>query len=320
MSVTDALLRQPRQFDFIQVIRLLRQLAKTRDIRLFAEPMPEGASCEVRAIEQLGSQTQIRLGLEALSGVKGVLPDYLYEELLAGLHAENGALDDFLGIFNHRYYQLLQGTLEKGNLLLRDERERLEAGSVSANSQRHCLAQLAALPGVTEERSELLRYSVLLGLKTRSLAGLRQLLRDYFKLQIHVNAIFQSRYRLPDSSLTRLGGEQSQNNRLGRGLLLGQSGLLHAHRLEIRVEPRDQREFLRLQADRLFAGRLQELAQAYLSETTDLKFYLYVKRALISAPILSSRSGKGVRLGEANCLAPQSRSEEFHKILLQQGK
>ncbi|GGB82409.1 hypothetical protein GCM10011352_05290 [Marinobacterium zhoushanense] len=317
MSLSAELQRQPQRFDFIQVIRLLRWMAQHRELRLSAEPMPDGTAREVQAIEQLGRESRIRLGLEALSGARGVIPNYLYEELLASLHQENRALQQFLDIFNHRYYQLLYGEREKGNLLVREEQEQLEAAALVRLPQRACLPRLAALPGFRSGNTDLLRYSVLLGLKVSSLRGLRQLLCDYFELNIQVSATGSSSHRLPATSLTRLGGTDARNNRLGQGVLLGRQGTLHFHRLEVRVEPRDQQEFVALRSDPCFAGRLRELVQAYLRETTDLKLYLYVKRAFITQPRLSSRPEQAVRLGEGNCLAPQVKPGEFHKILLQ---
>jgi len=317
MSLSAKLQRQPQRFDFIQVIRLLRRMAQTRTLRLGAEPMPDGTAREVQAIEQMGAESRIRLGLEALSGARGVIPHYLYEELLAGLHQDDRALEQFLDIFNHRYYQLLHGELEKGNLLVREEQERVEAASLVRMPQRAGLSRLAALPGHRAAEPDLLRYTVLLGLKVRSLGALRQLLSDYFELTIHVSVADSSRHLLPSTSLTRLGGRDARNNRLGQGVLLGRQGTLHFHRLEVRVEPRDRREFVALQADPRFSGRLRELVQAYLRETTDVKLYLYVKRAFIAQPQLSSRPSTAVRLGEANCLAPRVKPGEYRKILLQ---
>jgi len=307
-----------RQLDFIQAIRLLRQIGDSGELRLSAEPMPEGDPAEVLALERLGSETRLKLGLEALSGARGVLPDYLYEELLSSLHDEEQALNDFLDLFNHRYYQLLQGATEKGNLLLRDEQEQAERGLLTRSEQRQCLNQLSALPQLPEGDTGLIGYSLLLGMNLRSLDGLRQLLCDYFELKVHVQATPVSRYRLPASTLSRIGRAGSaQNNRLGQGLLLGRSGEVNYHRLEILVEPGDQAQYLSLQQDAQFAVRLRQVAEAYLRERSDLKLYLYVKRAFIAQPQLSARPRAGVRLGEANCLAPQLRPGEYRKILLQ---
>jgi len=315
MSLNTAL-QQPYRFEFIQVLRLLRSTGQ-RNIRLCAEPMPNGSAPEVQAVERDGMEYRVRLGLEALSGCCGVVPNYIYEALLAGLHQEDRALEQFLEIFNHRYYQLLAGELESMQLLVREEREQAETNSLTRPSQRTCLTRLSALPGHREAASDLLHYTVLLGLKVRSLSGLKQLLSDYFQLQVHVSVVQSSSYRLPNTSLTRLGTQNARNNRLGKGLLLGCLGTLNFHRLEVLVEPRNHQEYREVQEDPLFAGRLREIVQAYLREITDLRLYLYVKRAFIKQPVLSARPGIAVRLGEANCLAPQVKPGEYRKILIQ---
>lgn len=316
MSLNNALQQQPYRFEFIQVLRLLRNIGQG-NIRFGAEPMPDGDASEVQAVERDGMECRVRLGLEALSGCRGVVPNYIYEALLDSLHQEDRALEQFLDIFNHRYYQLLAGELESMQLLVREERELAEENSLIRPSQRACLTRLSALPGDRDSAADLLHYTVLMGLKTRSLRGLKQLLSDYFQLQVHVSAVQSSSYRLPNTSLTRLGTYQARNNHLGKGLLLGRVGTLNFHRLEVKVEPRNRQEYLDLQEDRLFAGRLREVVQAYLREITDLRFYLYVKRAFIKQPVLSARPGVAVRLGEANCLAPQVKPEEYRKILIQ---
>ncbi|WP_379909181.1 type VI secretion system baseplate subunit TssG [Marinobacterium aestuariivivens] len=304
MSLSRALQHNPERFEFIQAVRLLRALTPGRPLRFDAEPMPDGLEAEVRALDLSGPEARIRLGLEALSGVRGVLPPYLYERLLASLHREDQALDDFLNLFNHRFFQLQQSERERASLLLRDEQERAGGAALGRLPQRQCLRSLAALP--TADDSGLLRYSLLLGLKTRSLGGLRRLLSDYFALPIHVDAVAQSRARLPATSLTRLGGPEARNNRLGQGLLLGRTGLLHFQRLEIRVQPRDRDEYRALLADSGFAGRLRALVRTYLREATDLKLYLQVRRDFIAEPQLSSRPDRAVRLGKPTASRPGS--------------
>lgn len=313
MSVMDTALQRPKRFDFLQAVRLLRSMAPDAGLQLRVEPMPEGYAHEVQSIKQQGRDFQIRLGMEALSGVKGVLPDYLYEALLDSLHDDDAALSEFLDIFNHRYFQLNQRAMEQRNLLLQDELEQQQEGLPNQVSQRQALTQLAALPGDSSGASQLLGYSVLLGLKARSISGLQQLLADYFELQVKVQAGGSTRHRLPAGSLSRLGTASAQ---LGQGMLLGKVATLYQQRLEVLIEPRSHEEFTRLKDDDQLAGRLREVCHAYLRDSTDLKLYLHVKRAFISEPRISADGRLAVRLGEANCLTPQARPEEFRKILL----
>lgn len=315
MSVMDTALQRPKRFDFLQAIRLLRSMAPDADVQLRVEPMPEGYAHEVQRIQQQGRDFQIRLGMQALSGVKGVLPDYLYEALLDSLHQDDHALSEFLDIFNHRFFQLNQRAMEQQNLLLQDEQEQFSGTLPNQVSQRQALSKLAALPVHGGDDAELLGYSILLGLKVRSLSGLKQLLEDYFELAVQVQVGGSTRHRLPTSSLTRLGGA-SASSQLGQGMLLGKVGTLHRQRLEVLIEPRNQAEFVQLKDDTQLTQRLREVCHAYLRDSNDLRLYLHVRRAFISEPQLSADKRLAVRLGEANCLAPQAQPDEYRKILL----
>ncbi len=317
MSLATAVLAQPRRYEFIQVIRLLRQVAKEKQLRFVPEPMPEGDSEEVIAIELGVTTCKVTLGMAALSGCRGVIPDYLYQELLNTLHQEEFSLQAFLDVFNHRYYQLFANAITS-NLLLKEEQETLQAGNTTGLRQRDALAQLSALPQSLTNKSStsLLRFSVLIGLKARNLSTLKQLLSEYFDLDIAAQVPEKIVYRMPLNCLTKLGQYEGQNQRLGRGFLLGKKGEQYFQSLEILVKPRSHREFLGLHANWHFARSLRELVSVYLRELTDVKVYLYVKRAYINEPKLSALSG-GIRLGEANCLLPKYSPDEYRKILLQ---
>ncbi|EAQ66490.1 hypothetical protein MED121_07395 [Marinomonas sp. MED121] len=317
MSVATAMLAQPRRYDFIQVIRLLRQIAKEKQLRFIPEPMPEGDSEDVIAIELGVSTCQVTLGLAALSGCRGFIPDYLYQELLNALHQEEYSLQVFLDVFNHRYYQLFANAMTN-SLLLKEEQEIVQPANVTGLKQKDALAQLSALPQSLTDKSttSLLRFSVLIGLKARNLKTLKQLLSAYFDLDIQAKVTEENIYRIPANCLTKLGQFDGQNQRLGRGFLLGKQGAQHFQSLEILVRPRSHQEFLGLHANWHFARSLRELVSVYLRELTDVKVYLYVKRAYINEPKLSAING-GIRLGEANCLLPKYAPEEYRKILLQ---
>ncbi|WP_028299916.1 type VI secretion system baseplate subunit TssG [Oceanospirillum beijerinckii] len=317
MLLKAQLAQAPQTFDFIQVVRLLRGMKLSQNIFFWAEPMPAGYAREITAVEQVGSVSRYRLGLEALSGVKGVLPAYFHEELLSSLHDEDRALDEFLNIFNHRYFQLLHQAIEKGHLQLREEQES-QSGRLTRLAQRRILACLSDTDTLaTRSEQSYLPYTLQLGMKVRSLTGLRRLLTGYFELLIHVEAAPQSIYRLPAGSATRLGQQLGQNQKLGQGSVLGRTATLCWQCIEIRVEPRNQQEYFRLQSDEHFSSRLRDLAHIYLREYTDLRLYLFVRREFIDQPRLSADRRLAVRLGEGNCLAPERYPEQYKKILLQ---
>lgn len=317
MFLKTQLIEQPERFDFIQVVRLLRGMQASQNVFFWAEPMPAGYAGDITALEQAGSQSRYRLGLEALSGVKGVLPAYFHEELLACLHDEDSALDEFLNVFNHRYFQLLHQSVEKGHLQLREEQES-HSESLTRLAQRRILACLSDTDTLSRSTGQsYLPYTLHLGMKVRSLTGLRRLLSGYFDLTFHVSVTPKSVYRLPVSAASQLGEYGGQNQRLGQGAVLGRTATLCWQGVEIMAEPGHREEYLRLQNDPYFAPRLRDLARIYLRENTELRLYLYVKREFIAQPQLSADSVRAARLGEANCLAPERYPDQYKKILLQ---
>ena len=310
MSVMAELMRHPERFEFIQLIRLLRHQHREQDLTLLAEPVPVGMVSEVRAIDG----TEVRLGLEALSGVKGVLPDYLQEAMLVQLYRDEHALQAFLDVLNQRYYRLLQAALERGSLLLREEQEQCADSSLTRRIYQHdSLKQLAALGS---QQQQLFEYSLLLGLKSRNLSGLKQVLSGYFGVGIALKSNLQKRYRLEADSCTRLGVVDGRNQSLGQGSLLGRTASLQYQTLEIHIIPATHDEYVRIQNDEQFAQAVRELAAVYLRDPVDLRLYLYVRRAFIQRPAISATAGQAFRLGEGNCLAPERKPEEYRKILL----
>jgi type VI secretion system protein ImpH len=315
-TIAQSLHSAPQRFEFQQVVRLLKAMGKTGEIIWSAEAMPHGGSDQVMNLEKLGSDHKITLCKEALSGARGVLPDYLYEELLVSLHDEEHSLDDFLDIFNHRYFELTQRVTVNDSLLVREEQRSWRDNFVHDNSGNHCLNNLAALPTMTDGASDLFRFSVLMGLKVRSLGGLQKLLTDYLPYKIHLKVTPQRQQRLTPTSFTQIGTSKFQNNQLGLGFLLGKQCHLNFQQMQIWVEPANRQEYLQLKSDKRFIKTIYTLVRGYLRESADVLFYLYVKRSFLSQPVLSINSDTAVQLGESNCLAPQVKPDEYQKILL----
>ncbi|WCN08126.1 type VI secretion system baseplate subunit TssG [Marinomonas mediterranea] len=328
MSVTKRLLERPHTFNFAQATRILMSLSESKgmELSLQSDPMPHGAPTDIMSIQQNGKELRVKLGLEALSGCKGVIPDYLYAELLNSLHQDDEALQRFLDVFNQRYYELVAYVESTASVLLREEREVAIGRALNRLTQQSALTHLFALPRQKQEGSDpsLIRYGLAMANKSRSLSGLKRLLCDYFSLDITPRAIASRLYRISPAFQTRIGTRLGQNHKLGHGVLLGNKGAQAYKTLEVCITPRSKKEYLGLLNNRHFSNALQTLALSYLRESVTTKIYLYVKREYIDAPVLSSgalSSGHhAFRLGETNCLAPERRATEYRKILLQSEK
>ncbi len=318
MSLMPDIMQTPERVEFLQVVRLLRHISLTRKIEYHPDPMPIGDNVDVVSIESSSQRVKVMLGLEALSGCKGIIPDYLYSELLRSLHQDSSPLQAFLDVFNQRYFELLSNAATTRNALLREEQDAVLGKTLTRLSQKTALSQLYALPDSLLDKSHVsfLRFSFLLGVKNRSIRGLNQLLSEYFQLDVGSKVVGSTTYRMPQESLTRLGTALGHNNQLGGGLLLGKQGTQLYQSLEIRIKPKSRKEYLSLLTNSHFAKTFRQLVSTYLREMVDVKIYLFVKRAYIDAPVISA-SNIGFRIGEANCLAPERKSNEYRKILLQ---
>ena len=317
--VKTRLLSQPHTFDFVQVIRLLRAMGSQANLELSPEVMPYGDASEVTRIRRSDNTLKIKLGLEALSGSKGVIPDYMYAELLNSLHQDDYALQKFIDVFNQRYLELKLHVETNRNMLLKQERD-VQAGNVAGRlSQQAALACMFALPNANREKSDpsMLRHGMALGNKSINLNGLKRLLSNYFSLTVNPVVAPASFYRINTKYQTKLGRQQGQNQKLGQGFWLGSTGTQTFKALEINITPKTRSEYLGLLNNSHFASSMKSLVQAYLRESLDIRLYMYVKREYIDEPMLSSQKS-GLRLGEANCLVPHKRKSEFRKILIQQ--
>lgn len=308
MTLIHDLSQQPQKYDFVQAMRLLTHFIASSEQRiqivLKAEAMPTGDASEIQYFSLKDNRAKFRLAKEALSGVKGVIPYYIYEELLLALHDDDHALKDFLDVFNQRYFELAAQLESKQWLLVQDE---------LAPEKTQMLRELASLK---EQHSHLFQYSLLLNQQTRNIKTLKQILNDYFPYQIEVTTKQSERRQLPNDSLTRLGTDRSYNSRIGQGFLIGKTCLTHFTHLLISILPANEQELTDIQNDRELAGCMTELIQHYLRDNTPVSIYLEVKRAYLARPQLSSSRMNAAKLGEVDCLAPERKPQQRVRILL----
>lgn len=307
MSFVKDLAIQPKRYDFTQAMRLLFRLKKHSpsniNLQLKAEAMPTGNPEEIQYFSLKNNTAKLRLAMTALSGVKGVIPNYIFEELLAALHREDHALKDFLDVFNQRHFEITYRANIKRWLLLEQEQAPYLVG---------LLDNIADL----DTKYDFLQYALLLSKPSRSLTVLNQIINDYFPYSTKVECKPHERRQLQVSSLTRLGSSEQYNSRIGQGFLIGNTCLAQYHHLQLFITPKTRNEFEEIQADAALAPSMLELTQHYLRDNTPISIYLIVKRSYLERPVLSADAAKAARLGEVDCLAPERNPNETVRILL----
>lgn len=308
MNIIKDLSHNPQQYDFAQAMRMLSHFIESAETRvqlvLKAEAMPTGDASEIQYFSLKNNKAKFRLAKQALSGVKGVIPYYIYEELLLALHDDDHALKDFLDVFNQRYFELVAQLESRQWLLVQNE---LNA------DKTQLLHHIAALK---DEHAHLFQYSLLLNQNSRSLTGLEHILNDYFPYEIEVTAKHFERRKLPSDSLTRLGANQTYNSRIGQGFLIGKTCLTHFTHLLVSIRPANEQELSDIQNDAMLADCMKTLIQHYLKDNTPVSIYLEVKRAYLARPKLSSNMNQAAKLGEVDCLAPERKPQQRIRILL----
>ncbi|MCW8332973.1 type VI secretion system baseplate subunit TssG [Vibrio paucivorans] len=308
MSFIHDMSSQPEKYDFVQAMRLLNSLVKANPrhvkVELKAEVMPTGAPNEIQYFSFKNSKAKIRLAKQALSGVKGVIPNYIYEELLIALHKEDHALKDFLDVFNQRHFELVNKADSQRWLLLENE--------LSPEKTR-LLNQLSALKS---SHGRYFQYSMLLGHKTRHIGTLKQMLNDYFPYRIDVECNPSEKRQLPADSLTRLGNNEEYNCRIGQGFLLGKHCEAQFNHISIYIVPSSRTQFTQAQQDEQLGREVLQLAEHFIRDNTPISIYLSVKRTYLNQPVLSSDSKQAARLGEVDCLSPERKPNEIVRILI----
>ncbi|MDC5806618.1 type VI secretion system baseplate subunit TssG [Vibrio europaeus] len=308
MKVVNDLTNNAEKYDFAQAMRLLSHFISESEQRirlvLKAEAMPTGDASEIQYFSLKNNNAKLRLAKQALSGVKGVIPYYIYEELLAALHDDDHALKDFLDVFNQRYFELVAQLETSPWLVVQNELH---------PEKSRLLNHIAAL---NDEHGNFFQYSFLLGQNSRNLSSLEQMLNDYFTYEIEVSTKHQERRQLPVDSLTKLGINRTYNSRIGQGFLIGKTCLTHFNHLVVSIKPANEQDLLDIQNDRMLASSMRELIQHYLRDNTQVSIYLKVKREYLSRPTLSSNINRAAKLGEVDCLAPERKPHQMISILL----
>lgn len=232
-AVERRLRERPTEFEFFQAVRLLGRLSPGRaPVGGFAHPGDElvrfaaaGSAAfpasQIQALEPAeGAPARMTVNFMGLTGPLGVLP--LVYTLLAAERgrAHDGALGDFLDIFNHRLVSLFYAAWERYRFPVAHERD----------GDDRLTRHLADLVGLGTEGvrgrlpvpdESLLPYAGLLASGPRSAVGLRQLLADYFAVPVEVEQFVGGWYPLAEETRCLVGRDRDDSSRLGRGAVVG---------------------------------------------------------------------------------------------------
>lgn len=246
--IAEMLDREPYRFEFFQAVRLLELMYPNRRVvGRFSNPPDEvvrfGASSRItfppsenESLDRTTTPPLMRVNFMGLTGPQGVLPLDYSVTVLDRVRSRDTGIRDFFDIFNHRMISLFYQAWEKYRFAVpyeRGERDRFS---------HYVLALLGLGTSGLQDRQEvpddsLLFYSGLLSSHARSAAGLRQLLADYFGVQVQIEQFVGAWYPVDEESQCSLGEGFSDSERLGLGAVVGDEIFDQQSRVRLRFGP-----------------------------------------------------------------------------------
>ena len=231
-AVEEDLREAPWSFQFFQTVRLLERFGTGKPVGHFENPSEEVArfSCnpalvfppsEIRSLDwKEDEQPNIMVNFMGLVGQLGVLPLPYSEWINDRIRAKDHTLREFLDLFHHRIISLFYQAWEKYRFPVAFERDRDDRFT------RYLLALIGlGTDGLRNRLSvpdqALTFYTGLFGLQTRSAAGMRQILRDYFGVPVEIEQFVGTWRAISQSDQSRPGDEREYSEQLSLGAIAG---------------------------------------------------------------------------------------------------
>lgn len=323
----DTLFAEAYRFDFYQAVRLLevlypRQVAPGEDVEPLKETVrfaskvalefPASDVDEAERPKQADRPAGMRVNFLGLAGALGPLPQPYTELILQRVWRKDGALRDFLDIFNHRLVSFMYRVRKKHRVAL--EPKRPDEGRMA----QHLFALVGlGTPGLrgrmpVRDRA-LLVYAGLLAQQPRSMVGLEAVLTDYFRVSVHGRQLLGSWHTLDAHQTTRIG-VTGRNQRLGEGAVVGTRVWDQQTRFRLELGPLGLHEFLGF----LPIGRawkpLCGLTRFWAGREFDFDVQLTLRAGQVPESRLSGSSGP--RLGWTSWLKTRDFTADDSQVVL----
>ena len=309
-SPIEQILREDScSFEFFQAVTLLQRLRQERQpVGRFSNPKDEAVhfrantslafpASQIQEIEWTESgPPEMTVNFMGLTGPQGVLP-YAYSEfILERLRAKDATLVDFLDIFNHRMISFFHRAWEK---------YRFPVTYCLGDEDRftHRLLDLIGMgtPGLQERQAvpdeALLHYVALLGMQSRSAAALEQVLSDYFEVPVEVEQFIGAWYRLDPASQSRVDEGDSDGERLGVGVVVGDEVWDQQSRVRVKIGPMSLSRYLDFLPDGSAYEPLKAITRFFSNDEIDFEVELILEREQVPACEVGSQGEAAPQLG-----------------------
>ena len=247
---------EPFRVEFFQAVRMLQRMEKSRGaVGHFSQPQDEAIRfsslpslsfppSQLYDLERMSSgQLKMTVQFMGLCAALSALPSIYTELVMVRIREKDRAMAEFFDLFNHRILSFFYRAWEKHHFFVG-----YEAGRDDALSLR-LLDFLGLGTDAMRGRSELpdrtfIYYAGLLGRQVRTADSLRQILEDYFRVQVVVNQFAGTWRTLPQENRTFLTGFGHASEQLGFGVVAGEEVWDHHGRIRISLGPMRFEEYV----------------------------------------------------------------------------
>ncbi len=308
-AIEDLLLTDPYEFDFFQAVRLLGRLLSERNpVGHFFDPATEvvrfGAAPKMgfapSPIDQIEwpehGQPFMTVNFMGLTGPQGVLPLHYTALLRERLRARDSAMRAFFDIFNHRAISLFFRAWEKHHFVVGYERD----GSDPLSPHLMDLIGLGT-PGLARRQAvadeALLFRCGLIAPHTRSAAGLRALLMDYFDVPVEIEQFVGKWYPIDEEAQCTLDDSETKSQRLGLGTVVGDEVWDQQSGIRIRLGPLTLKQYLEFLPGGPAYQPLRALVRFFAGNELNFEVQLVLKREETPPCELGAEKATAPRLG-----------------------
>ncbi|MBN8732405.1 MAG: type VI secretion system baseplate subunit TssG [Acidobacteria bacterium] len=322
------LLDRPFEFGLYQALRILHRAAGAREpIGSFTPPGKEAVRLgshvslgfpptEIHSLEfPAASPPLMRIACFGLLGASGVLPTIYTELAVERMLARDRTLRDFLDLFQHRLASFLYRAWEKYHFPVAYERGARD--SVTPHVLDLIGMGTAGLAGRQPIPDQaLVYYAGLLGPATRPACALKQLLADYFAIEVDVQPFAGAWRPLDPSFRTILNESRSPSERLGIGTVLGDEVWDQESVVRIRLGPLTLAQYEQFLPGGPAHEPLRAWVKFYCGEDLDVEVQLVLRRDHAPRAALDVEGQPAPRLGWVSWMFTQPLGRDPDETIL----
>ncbi len=324
-SVTQALRDKPYSFDFFQAVRRLEcanpdlprighsQRPQFDPVRFCQNVSLAFTPSTIEAYSEATDEYPGRMVVNffGLLGTNGPLPlpitEYVHDRLQ---NHKDKTLASFLNVFNHRMISLFYRAWACNQQSVSHDRTEKDPFAVYIGSLfgigEDSFRNRDAVPDVGK-----LHYSGRLVCETKNAEGLREILQDYFKIEVDIEQFVGQWIDLPPEHYCHLG-ESLENGRLGSTLIIGSRFWECQQKFRIKMGPMNFSEYQRMLPGGSSISRLYAWVKNYVGDEFTWELQLILRASEIPSICL----GKINQLGWTTWLGSRTYEEDADDLVL----